>query len=58
MACYTAYLVVGITIYCKTVESDTIKRYPVAVVECLIPAQIMNPCLNIMGKGVFILGIF
>ena len=50
MACYTAHLAVGNTIYCKTIKSGTIKRYLAAAAEFSIPAQMMNPCLNIMGK--------
>ena len=50
MACYTAYLAAGNTLYCKTIKSGTIKRYLTAASEFSVPAQMVNPCLNIMGK--------
>ena len=50
MACYTAYLAAGNTLYCKTIKSGTIKRYLIAAAEFSVTAQMINPCLNIMGK--------
>ena len=55
MACYTAYLASGATLLCKTIRSDTIKRYLKAAAELSAPAQMMNPTLDLMGNlSVFI----
>ena len=50
MSCYTAYLASGATLLCKTIKVDTIKRYLSAAAELSIPAQMVNPCLDLMGK--------
>ena len=50
MACYAANLVAGETLLCKTIRSGTILRYLSAAAELSVPANMMNPCLNIMGK--------
>ena len=50
MACYTAYLASGETLLCKTIKSSTIKRYLSAAVELSTHANMINPCLDIMGK--------
>ena len=58
MSCYTAYLASGATLLCKTIKVDTIKRYLSAAAELSIPAQMVNPCLDLMGKtSVFIRNI-
>ena len=55
MACYTAHLASGATLLCKTIKSDTIKRYLSAASELSAPAQMMNPTLDLMGNlSVFI----
>ena len=48
MACYTAYLASGTTSLCKTIKSGTIKRYLSAASELSVPAQMMNPTLDLM----------
>ena len=50
MACYTAYLGTGETLLCKSIKADTIVRYLNAAVEFSTSAQLMNPCLDIMGN--------
>ena len=50
MTCYTAYLASGATLLCKIIKVDTIKRYLSAAVELSIPAQIVDPCVDLMGK--------
>ena len=58
MACYTAHLDSGATLLCETIKSGTIKRYLSAAAELSVPAQMMNPTLNLMGKtSVFITDI-
>ena len=55
MACYTAYLASEATLLCKTIKSDTIKRYLSVASELSAPAQMMNPTLDLMGNlSVFI----
>ena len=48
MACYTVHLVGGHTLLCKTIASGTIKRYLSAAAELSRPANMLNPCLDIM----------
>ena len=50
MTYYAANLVAGETLLCKTIRSGTILRYLSAAAELSVPANMMNPCLNIMGK--------
>ena len=50
MACYTVHLATGHTLMCKTIASGTIKRYLNAAAELSRPANMMNPCLDIMGQ--------
>ena len=50
MACYTVHLATGHTLMCKTIASGTIKRYLNAAADVSRPANMMNPCLDIMGK--------
>ena len=50
MACYTVSLATGNTLMCKTIASGTLKRYLGAAAELSRPANMMNPCLDIMGK--------
>ena len=50
MACYTAYLATGETLLCRTIKSNTIKKYLDAAAELSIPAKLMNPCLDIKGN--------
>ena len=58
MACYTAYLASGETLLCKTIKSSTIKRYLDAAAELSTHAQMINPCLDIMGnQSVYITNI-
>ena len=52
MACYTAHLAGGYTLLCKTIVSGTIKRYLSAAAELSRPANLLNPCLDIMGEYV------
>ena len=59
MACYVAHLSLGETLLCKTIKSSTISRYLSAAVELSTKANMMNPCLDIMGKqSDYIKGIF
>ena len=51
MACYTAYLASGATLLCKTIKSGAIKRYLSAAAELSVPAQMMNPALNLIDKN-------
>ena len=50
MACYAADLVAGENLLCMTLKADTILRYLQAAAELSIPANMMNPCLDITGK--------
>ena len=50
MTHYTAHLATGNTLMCKTVLSGTIRRYLNAAAELSRPANIINPCLDIIGK--------
>ena len=50
MACYTVHLACGHTLLCKTIASGTIKRYLNAAAELSRPANMLNPCLDIMGN--------
>ena len=50
MACYTVHLVTGHTLMCMTIASGTIKRYLNAAAALSRPANMMKPCLDIMGK--------
>ena len=50
MACYTADLIAGENILCMTLKSGTILRYLSAAAELSIPANIMNPCIDVTGK--------
>ena len=50
MACYTVHLPIWHTHMCKTIASGTIKRYLNAAAGLSRPANMMNPCLDIMGK--------
>ena len=50
MACYTAHLVSGQNLLCMSIKSGTVSRYLVAASELSLPAKMMNPCLDIMGK--------
>jgi len=50
MSCYTAYLASGATLLCKTIKVDTINRDLSATAELSIPAQMVNPCLDLMEK--------
>ena len=50
MACYTADLVAGENLVCMTLKAGTISRYSQAAAELSIPANMMNPCLDVTGK--------
>ena len=50
MACYTADLIAGENILCMTLKAGTILRYLSAAAELSIPANIMNPCVDVTGK--------
>ena len=50
MACYAADLVAGQNLLCMTLKAGTILRYLQAAAELSIPANMMNPCLDITGK--------
>ena len=50
MACYTADLVAGQNILCKSLKSTTITRYLKAAADLSIRSDITNPCLNTNGK--------
>ena len=50
MACYAAYLILGETLLCRSIKSGTISRYLSAAADLSVPAKMMNPCLDIMGK--------
>ena len=50
MACYAADLGAGQNLLCMTLKAGTILRYLQAAAELSIPANIMNPCLDITGK--------
>ena len=50
MACYAADLVSGKNLLCMTLKAGTILRYLQAAAELSIPANLMNPCLDITGK--------
>ena len=50
MACYAAHLASGETLLCKSIRSGTILRYLSAAADLSVPANITNPCLDIMGK--------
>ena len=50
MAYYTVHLATGHTLMCKTIASGTIKRYLNAAADVSRPANMMNPCLDILGK--------
>ena len=50
MACYTANLVAGDNILSMTLKSGTISRYLCAAADMSIPANMMNPCLDLTGK--------
>ena len=50
MACYTADLVAGENLLCMTLKAGTISRYLQAAAELSIPANMMNPCLDVTGK--------
>ena len=50
MACYTVHLATGHTLMCKPIASGTIKRYLNAAADLSRPANMMNPCLDIMGN--------
>ena len=59
MACYVAHLSLGETLLCKTIKSSTISRYLSAAVELSTQANMMDQCLDIMGKqSDYIKGIF
>ena len=50
MACYAADLVAGENLLCMTLKAGTILCYLQAAAELSIPANMMNPCLDITGK--------
>ena len=50
MACYAADLVAGDNLLCMSLKAGTILRYLQAAAELSIPANVMNPCLDITGK--------
>ena len=50
MACYAAHLASGETLLCRSIRSGTIMRYLSAAAELSVPANVTNPCLDIMGK--------
>ena len=50
MACYAADLVAGNNLLCMSLKAGTILRYLQAAAELSIPANVMNPCLDITGK--------
>ena len=50
MACYTANLVSGENILCKTLKSGTISRYLSAASELSTLSNVINPCLDVTGK--------
>ena len=50
MTWYSVHLVGGHTLLCKTIVSGTIKRYLSAAAELSRPANLLNPCLDIMGN--------
>ena len=50
MACYAAHLASGETLLCKSIRSGTIMRYLSAAADLSVPANVTNPCLDIMGR--------
>ena len=50
MACYTTNLSGGGTLLCKTIASGTVLWYQSAAAELSRPVNMLNPCLDIMGK--------
>ena len=50
MACYTAYLATEETIQCRKIKQNTIRRYLDTASKLLLPAKLMNPCLDIKGN--------
>ena len=51
MAWYTVHLATGHTLMCKTIASGTIKIYLNVAAELSRPANMMNLCLDIIGKS-------
>ena len=50
MACYTAQLVSGQTLMCRTIKTLTIKKHLKATTYLSLPFQMMNPTLNLLGN--------
>ena len=49
-ACYATDLVARENLLCMTLKAGTISRYLQAAAELSIPANLVNPCLDIIGK--------
>ena len=50
MACYTAQLVSGQTLMCRTIKTLTIKKHLKATTYLSLPFQMMNTTLNLLGN--------
>ena len=50
MACYTANLASGENLLCKTIKTETIKRYLSAAAELSTQTNVISPLLDVSGK--------